>query len=176
MVTIVVIALGAVLLKGFDSAFENSGRAGGFSEQEVGKSISFAVEAADVAEGQDSLLISGIRSDCLIQFVSLGDDELNSELESVLAHNFAKVVAKVISRVGMMPGQIAGINAESESTVRCIGATNHDSRHFAAEAIIKQVAGSQTGWPLPLDAVGVDVLERDVIGGVTENEFIQQRR
>ncbi len=86
--------------------------------------------------------------------------KLNSKLECVLAHNFAQVVAKVISRIGMMPRQIAGINSEAESAVRCIRASDHDARHFAAKSVVEQVARGQAGWPLPLHAVGIDVLER----------------
>ena len=62
----------------------------------------------------------------------------------------------------MMPGQIAGIDAKSESAVGCIGAADNDSRHFVAEAIVEQISDGQAGGRCHWTTIGIDVLERNV--------------
>src|SRR5580704_10935411 len=171
VIAVVVVELSAVLLKGFDPAVSI-----GPGKEEIRKRVSRTIKAADIAESQDALQVSSIRSHRLVQFVSLRDHDLNSSLERVLANHFAQIIAKVIGRVGVVPRQIAGVHAESITSVSLIRAPDYDSRYFAAEPVVEQVARRQTRWPLPLRAIGIDVVEVDVIGGVTKDEFVQQRR
>src|ERR1700690_2310593 len=84
LVAVVVIALRAVLLKGLDSTVAIGPR-----EQEIRKRVSRAIEAADVAECQNALQITGVRSDCLIELTSLSDHNLNSRLNPVRCDAFA---------------------------------------------------------------------------------------
>ena len=75
----------------------------------------------------------------------------------------------------MVPRQVTRIRRETESSIRQVVATNHQSRHLAAESIIEDIAHRQPRRSLPSGAVGIQVRHGDVVSGVAEYKFVQQR-
>src|SRR5581483_3638419 len=106
-VSVVVIALAAILLEIADPVVRVSGKV---ADEKIGERIADTIETAHIAETKNALDVAGIRPNCLIQFVPLGIDHLNSDLQRMFAQHFAEIVAHGIGWIGMVPGKITGVD------------------------------------------------------------------
>src|SRR5579862_9283064 len=101
----------------------------------------------------------------------------------MLSNYFAYVISPAVCWISVVPRHVASINRKSISTVLRIGATNHDTGHLAAEAVIKQIADRtlsprawavKRGWALPLGTRSVGVSQSNVRIGVAEDDLVQE--
>ena len=144
------------------------GKIGDIPDQQVGKAVAGTV-AAGIADrgipGKTEIAVGFF----LGRFVFFNRRKVSAELQIVLAQNLGRVVVKRVCRIRIVPGQKSGIDRDVAEIVRPADA---DGRNRAIEAILKKSRHRHRRWPLPR---GPCVVEMQVIGGIAENKFVEQR-
>src|ERR1700682_1428860 len=139
--------------------------AGNLSKKEVGKRIAGG-HPASVVEGQDAL----DRTETAL-LVLLSQDTIEPKLQSVDADDFGYVVPQGVGRVGVIPGNVCLAIGKSSAVWRTT--YESDVRQLAAQ-IRKETRHGHARRPRhdPRARIG----EINMVGGVTSDEFVQQRR
>src|ERR1700733_1705478 len=134
---------------------------GDVAEQQVGKSVAGADRSVGGIKGEGAFDLRRV----LLIFLS--DDGIGAELQGVFADDLGDVVAQGIGGVSVVPRLVGRVGLEGIGVIPA----DVNGGEFAAEAVVEERSHGHAGGPLERTDVG----QADVVGGIAEDEFIQQR-
>ena len=135
----------------------------------AGQHVRECVAGADgrigIVEAQDSLNVG------TVLLVLLGRHHIGAEIQVVSANDLGQLVLVGKSRIGVIPGEVAGIEREAAGIV--VDASRYtDGRHQSAESVVVQAGHGKVGRA----GDRTDGIQEDVIRRIAEGEFVQQSR
>src|SRR5262249_6014971 len=137
-------------------------------------------------EVHDSLHVAGSGANRRIDFILLGQDDLNTKLQCVIPDGFRGIVSEGVGRVGLVIWLKGRIDSKAVATVGGVRAANHEPGNLATEAG-RVVGGRESFWAKKEVSRGqvrraheggtgpVHIGEGDVVRCVTENKIVYKR-
>src|SRR5579871_6914351 len=104
-----------------------------------------------------------------ILLVFLAGDKIESEKHIVIAGDLRNLVSICVSRIGIVPGEISRVRAETAAVRRTT--RKGDGRYQSAEPVRIDTAHLEAGRQSGV----TQRVQEDVVGGVAEYELIQKR-
>src|ERR1700732_3921214 len=151
----------------------------------MSKAVAGGENAIHVRKRDDALNISGGRSDRGVHFIFLSENHLDAELQGMFAERFGRVIPEAVSGIGLVVGLKRRIPRESVAAIGGIGTSDYDTGDFVPEARSRggrreglgtreKTTNRQIGRPHKRCAGPVYIGKSDVIGGVTEDQIVNE--